>query len=66
MIGSRALLKHRDPGQGAPILAMVPFTPAVVLGLPTGLRVLRILARPEVQAFFEEKARERLAAKSPA
>ncbi len=65
-VGAVALARQRDPGHAAPILAMVPFSPAVVLGLPVGLRVLRILARPEVQAYLEEKARERLAAKKPA
>jgi hypothetical protein len=58
-LGARALAKHRDPGTVPLILAMAPVSPAVVLGLPVGLQMLRTLARPEVQSFFEAKAREK-------
>ncbi len=45
---------------------MAPLSLAVMLGLPVGLHLLRTLARPEVKAFFETKAREKKAAKAAA
>jgi hypothetical protein len=58
-IGARALAGNRDPGTLPLVVAMAPLSPAVVLGLPVGLWLLRTLARPEVHAFFEAKAQER-------
>jgi tRNA A-37 threonylcarbamoyl transferase component Bud32 len=65
-LGARDLKKERDPGYIAPILAMAPFSPAVILGLPVGVRLLRTLARPEVQAYFEAKRHEKTASAAPA
>jgi hypothetical protein len=65
-IGARRLSKNRDPGALSLVLAMAPLSPAVVLGLPVALQILRILARPEVRPFFEAKAREKEAAKATA
>ncbi len=65
-IGARRLTRHRDPGTLALILAMAPVSPAVILGLPVGLQIIRMLARREVQAIFETKAQEHEAAKAPA
>jgi hypothetical protein len=47
-------------------MAMAPLSPAVVLGLPVALQILRMLARPEVQAFLETNGQEKEAAKAPA
>lgn len=58
-IGARALGKNRDPGTLPLILAMIPLSPAVVLGLPAALQTLRMLTRPEVRALIEAKAREK-------
>jgi Protein kinase domain len=63
-IGASRLAKGRDPGTLAMILAMAPLSPAVMLGLPVGLHLLRTLARPEVKALFDTKAREKEAAKA--
>ena len=56
-LGSRRLARNRDPGKLAIIAAMVPFSPAVVFGLPIGLYLLRTLARPEVKAYLAENAK---------
>jgi tRNA A-37 threonylcarbamoyl transferase component Bud32 len=58
-IGARRLSKNRDPGVLSLVLAMAPLSPAVVLGLPVGLQILRMLSRPEVQAFLEGTAGEK-------
>jgi hypothetical protein len=65
-IGARSLSKNRDPGVLSLVLPMAPLSPAVVLGLPVALQILRMLARPEVQAFFEAKAQEKEAIKAAA
>ena len=56
-LGSRSLMKLRDPGLLPLLVAMVPFSPAVMLGLPMSLRIQRMLARPEVKAYLESQAR---------
>jgi predicted Ser/Thr protein kinase len=53
-VGARRLAKNRDPGSLSLVLAMAPLSPAVVLGLPVALQILRLLARSEVRAFFEK------------
>ncbi len=53
-LGSRRLARSRHPGELAIIAAMVPFSPAIVFGLPIGLYLLRTLARPEVKAYLAE------------
>jgi hypothetical protein len=54
-LGGRSLRKRRRPGPLPLVLAMVPFSPAVVLGLPVALMALRTLNRPEVRSFFDAK-----------
>ena len=54
--GARSLRKHREPGLFPLLVAMVPFSPAVMLSLPLSLRILRMLARPEVKAYLESPA----------
>jgi hypothetical protein len=52
----RQLRGHSLVTAGA-ILAMLPFSPGVIFGLPLGLWVWRILRRPEVRAEFERVER---------
>ncbi len=54
-LGARRLAKNRDPGTVALILAMTPFSPAVVLGLPVGLSIMRMLSRPEIRELLKTK-----------
>lgn len=56
-MAGRAIAKQRDPGTFPLVVAMAPLTPAVVVGLPVGLRTLRMLERPEVKELFEARAR---------
>ncbi|OWK37851.1 protein kinase domain-containing protein [Fimbriiglobus ruber] len=54
---ARPLDRRRFPGAAPLILAMLPFSPAVMLGLPTSLGFVRMLARSEVRAVFEERGK---------
>jgi hypothetical protein len=63
-LGGRELAKNREPGTVALVLALAPLSPAAILGLPVSLQLLRMLGRPEVQAFFKVKTREKEAAKA--
>lgn len=56
-MAGRALAKDRDPGTFPLVVAMMPLTPAVIIGLPVGLRTLRMLERTEVKDLFESRAR---------
>ena len=53
--GARALARSRDPGTLPLVVDMAPLSPAVVLGLPVGLWLLRTLARPEVTSFLRPR-----------
>ncbi|QVL33538.1 serine/threonine protein kinase [Telmatocola sphagniphila] len=55
LLAARALSRSRSPGILPPLIAMLPLTPAIGLGLPLGIQLLRMLSRPEVKAFFEAK-----------
>ncbi len=55
--GGRTLYRLREPSAIPLLLAMLPATPAVMVGLPAGLRILRMLARPEVKEFLASNRR---------
>ena len=55
-LGARSLGKRRKPSVLPFLVAMAPFSPAVMLGLPLSLRMLRMMSRPEVKAHFEAPA----------
>ena len=54
-LAGRSLRKLRRPGILPFVLAVVPMSPAVLIGLPVGLIGLRMLSRPEIRSFFEAK-----------
>jgi hypothetical protein len=60
VIGAGAMavrnLRNYRLGKAASYLAMVPFSPSVLLGLPAGLWTLRILNRADVIDVFQRRA----------
>ena len=55
LLAGRSLRKLRRPGVLPLVLAMVPLSPSVLLGLPVGLIALRMLSRPEIRSFLDAK-----------
>jgi predicted Ser/Thr protein kinase len=66
LLASKAIDQRKHPGMAGLIVAMVPLSPVVLLGLPVAIRMLRTLSRPEVIEYFKTPVAEPIRPTPPA
>jgi predicted Ser/Thr protein kinase len=68
IVGARRMMRGQGytGATGAAMWAMVPWSPACLIGLPTGIWALVVLRRPEVQSVFSVSTRRTTPLVAPA